>query len=93
MLSWSGKKNKGVLRKASKSKLKADTPDRSNNFNYKNDGGKNASCCAAMGRKWLTLPGVADTYTMFLKNHWKTILECNQQRVYRNTLATVKRQI
>jgi len=38
-------KNKGVHPKASKSKLKGDRPDRSNYFNYKNDGGKIASCC------------------------------------------------
>jgi hypothetical protein len=38
-------KNKAVQPKASKSKLKADRPDRSNYFNYKNDGGKSASCC------------------------------------------------
>jgi len=48
-LEW--KKDKGVHPKASKSKLKADIPDRLNNFNYKHDGGKNASCCAAMDRK------------------------------------------
>jgi len=58
-LEW--QKNKGVHPKASKSKLKADRPDPSNDFNYKNVGGKSASCCAAMGRKLLTLPGVADT--------------------------------
>jgi len=60
-------KNKGVHPKASKSMLKADRPDHSNYFNNKNDGGKNASCCAATRCKLLTSPGVADTYT-FLMN-------------------------
>jgi hypothetical protein len=40
----------------------------------------------------LTLPGVADTYT-FLMNTWNTLPESYQQRVYNNTLATVKHQI
>jgi hypothetical protein len=90
LLVW--QKNKCVHPKASKSKMKADRPDLSNYFNHKNDGGKNASCCAAMGRKLLTSPGVADTYT-FLMNTWNTLLESYQQRVYKNTLVTVKRQI
>jgi len=75
--------NKGVH-------LKADRPDRSNNFNCKNHGGKNASCCAS--RKLLTSPGIADKYT-FLLNTWNTLPESYQQRVYRTTLATFKRQI
>ena len=50
------------------------------------------SCCAATGRKLLTLPGVADMCT-FLMNTWNTLPESYQQRVYKNTLATVKRQI
>ena len=90
LLEW--QKNKGVHPKASKSKLKADRPDHSNYFNHKKDGGKIASCCAVMGRKLLTSPGVADTYT-FLMNTWNTLPESYQQRVYNNTLATVKRQI
>ena len=90
LLEW--QKNKGVHPKASKSKLKADRPDRSNYFNHKNDGGKIASCCAVTGRKLLTPPRVADTYT-FLMNTWNTLPESYQQRVYNNTLATVKRQI
>jgi hypothetical protein len=90
LLEW--QKNKGVHPKGSKSKLKADKPDRSNYFNHKNHGGKNASCCAATGRKLLTSPGVADTYT-FLMNTWNTLPESYQQRVYNNTHATVKRQI
>jgi hypothetical protein len=85
-------KNKGVHPKASKSKLKADRPDHSNYFNCQNDGGKIIPCCAAMGQKLLTLPGVADTYT-FLMTTWNTLPESYQQRVYTNTLATVKRQI
>jgi len=85
-------KNKGVPPKASMSKMEANRPDPSNNSNYKNDGGKDASCCAATGRKLLTSPGVADTYT-FLMNTSNTLLESYQQRVYKNTLATVKRQI
>jgi hypothetical protein len=40
----------------------------------------------------LTSPGVADQYT-FLMNTWNTLPDCYQQRVYNNTLATVKRQI
>jgi len=90
LVEW--QKNKGVHPKASKSKLKADRPDCSNYFNYKNDGGKNASCCAATGCKLLSSPGVADTYT-FLMNTWNTLPESYQQRVYKHTLATVKRQI
>jgi len=45
-----------------------------------------------MGHKLSTSPGVADTYT-FLMNICNTLLESYQQRVYKNTLATVKRQI
>jgi hypothetical protein len=90
LLEW--QKNKGVHPKASKSKLKADRPDRSNYFNHKNDGGKIASCCAVTGRKLLTLPGIADTYT-FLMNTWNTLPESYQPRVYNNTFATVERQI
>jgi len=90
LLQW--QKNTGVHPKASKSKLKAARPDRSNYFNHQNGGGKNASCCAATGRKLLSSPGVADTYT-FLMNTWNTLPESYQQRVYHNTLATVKRQI
>jgi len=90
LLEW--QKNKGVHPKASKSKLKADRPDRSNYFNHKNDGGKNASCCAATDPKLLTSPGVADTYR-FLMNTWNTLSESYQQRVYNNTLASGKHQI
>jgi len=90
LLEW--QKNKGVHPKASKSKLKLDRPDRSNYFNCKNDGGKIVSCCAVTGRKVLPSPGVADTYT-FLMNTWNTLPESYQQRVYNNTLATVKDQI
>jgi hypothetical protein len=82
----------GVHPKASRSKLKADRPDRSNYFSHKNDGGQIASCCAVMGRKLLTLPGVAEMYT-FLLNTWNTLPESYQQRVYNNTVATVKHQI
>jgi hypothetical protein len=89
-LDW--QKNKGVPPKASHSKLKADRLNRSNYFNHKNDGGKIASCCTVRGRKFLTLPGVADTYT-FLMNTWNTLPDCYQQRVYNNTLSTVNGQI
>ena len=75
LLEW--QKNKDVHLKASKSKLKADRPDRSNDFYYKNDDGKNASCCAATGRKLLTSPGVGDTYSFFM-NTWNTL---HQQKV------------
>jgi hypothetical protein len=90
LLEW--QKIKGVHPKASKSKLKADRPDRLNYINHKHDCGKIASCCVATGRKLLTSPGVPDTYT-FLMNTWNTLLESYQQRVYNNTLATVKRQV
>jgi len=90
LLEW--QKNKGVHPKASTSKLNAARPDHSNCFNDKNDCGKNTSCCAATGPKLLTSPGIADTYT-FLMNIWNTLPESYQQRVYNNTLATVKRQI
>jgi hypothetical protein len=90
LLEW--QKNKGVYLKASKSKLKGHRPDRSNYFNSQNDGGKIVSCCAVTGRKLLSSHGVAHTYTL-LMNIWNTLLESYQQRVYNNTLATVKRQI
>jgi hypothetical protein len=45
LLEW--QKNQGVHQKVSNSKLVAGRPDRLNYFNYKNDGGKNASCCGA----------------------------------------------
>jgi hypothetical protein len=64
LLEW--QKNKGVHAKASKSKLKANRPACLNYFNCKNDGGKIASCCAVMGRKLLTQPRVADTYTFLI---------------------------
>jgi hypothetical protein len=90
LLEW--QRNKGIHLKASKEKLLADRPDRSNYFKSKNDAGKVASCCAAMGRKLLTSPGIADTYPV-LKNTWNTLPESYQQRGYKNTLATVKGQI
>ena len=90
LLEW--QKNIGVHPKASKSKMKVDRPDRSQYFNCKYDGGKISSCCAVRGRKLLTPPGVADMYT-FLMNTWNTLPESYQQRVYNNTLATVKHQI
>jgi len=90
LVEW--QKNKGVHPKASKSKQKVDRPDRSNYLNYKNHGCKNASCCVATGHKSFTSPGVADTYIFFM-NTWNTQLESFQQRVYKNTLATVKRWV
>jgi len=90
LLEW--EKNKDVHRNAFQSKLKAHRPDCTNCFNYTNDGGKNTSRCTAMGSKLLTFPGIADTYT-FLMNTWNTLPESYQQRVYKNTLATVKHQI
>jgi len=72
LLEW--QKNTGVHPKASKWKLKVDRSDRSNCFNSKNESGKNASCCAATGRKLVTLAGVADTY-MFLMNTCNTLPE------------------
>ena len=45
-----------------------------------------------MGHKLLTSPGIPDTYT-FLMNPWITLPESYQQRVYKITHATVKRQI
>ena len=47
---------------------------------------------AAMGSKLLTSSGVVDKYTVLL-NTWDTLPESYQQRLYNNTLATVKRQI
>jgi hypothetical protein len=85
-------KNKSVHLNASKSKLKADRPDCWNYFNHKNDSGKITSCCAVTCHKLFTSPGVADTYT-FLTNTWNTLLESYQQRVYNNTLGTLKHQI
>ena len=45
-----------------------------------------------MSRESLTSPGVAHTYT-FLMNTWSTLLQSYQQRVYKSTLLTVKRQM
>jgi hypothetical protein len=90
LLEWH--QNEGVHPKASKSKLKAHGPDRSNSFNSKNDSGKIASCCPAMGRKEFTSSGVVDTYP-FLMNTSNTLPESYHQRAYQNPLATVKRQI
>jgi len=90
LLEW--QTNKRVHQKASKSKLEADRPDRSNYFNCKNDGGKIASCCPATVCKSLTSAGVVDRY-ISLMNTWNTPPESYQQRVYNNTLATVKHQI
>jgi hypothetical protein len=84
--------NKGFHPKASKYQLKVDRPDHSYYFNYRNQGGKIASCCAATGRKLSALPGIADTYT-FLMNTWNTLLGSYQQRLHNNTLATVKCQM
>ena len=81
LLEW--QQYKGVHQKASKSKLKAVRPDRSNYFNYKNASGKTASRCAATGRKLSTSPGIADMYP-FLTNTWNTLLESYQQRVYKS---------
>jgi hypothetical protein len=78
LLEW--QKDNGVHPKASKSKLKADRPDRSHYFNHKIDGGQIPSCCAVMGRKLLTSPGVADRYTL-LMNTWNILPESYQQRV------------
>jgi hypothetical protein len=90
LLEW--QKNNGVHPKASRSKLKSDRPDRSNFFNHKNDGRKIASCRAEPSRKLLNSPGVAVTY-IFLMNTWNTPPESYQQKVYYNTLATVKGQM
>ena len=89
-LEW--QKNEGVYPKASKSKLKENRPDRLNYVINENDGGKNASYCAATCRKLLTSPGIVATYP-FLMNTGNTLPESYQQRVYKITLAPVKRQI
>jgi hypothetical protein len=85
-------KNKGVHPKASNSKLKVDRPDHLNYFNCMNDSGKITSCGAVTGRKLSTFSSVADRYTL-LMNIWNTLPESCQQRVYNNTLLTVKHQI
>jgi hypothetical protein len=90
LLEW--QKNKGVHPNDSKSKLTADRPDCSHYFNRKNDRCKIESCCTVPDHKLLTSPGVADMYT-FLMNTWNTQPQSYQQRVYNNTLPTVKRQI
>ena len=90
LLEW--QRNLGFLPKATRSKLKADRPNRSNYFYYRNDGGKNASCCAATGCKLLISPGIADMYRFWI-NTWNELLESYQQRVYKITVAPVKCQI
>ena len=73
----------GVHLKASKSKLKADRPDRLDYFNYHTSAGKNASFCAAMCRMLITSPGIADLYTC-LMNPWITLPQSYKDRVYKN---------
>jgi hypothetical protein len=90
LLEW--QRHKSVHLKAAKSKLKADRPDRSNHYNFKNDDGKIASCSALTGHKLLTSPSVADRY-MFLMNTWNALQESYHQKVYRNTSATDTCQI
>jgi hypothetical protein len=90
LLEW--QKNKCVYLKASKFKLKAASPDRSNYFNSTNDGGKNASCCTAMGQTLLTSPGVTGTNALLIITR-NTLPESYQQRLYKITLVTVKGQI
>jgi len=90
LLDW--QKNKDIHPKASKSKLNADWPDRLNYFHHKSDGGKNASNCAAPGRKLLTSPGLADTYTLVM-NPWNTLPESYQHKVCNNNPTTVMHQI
>jgi len=85
-------KNKVDHPNASKPKLNAGRPDHSNYFNYKNDAGKDISCCVATGHKLLTMPGVGETYTI-LMNTWNTQPESCQPRVYTSTTAIFKRQI
>jgi hypothetical protein len=51
-LEWQN--DKGVYPKGSKTNRKADRPEGLNYFNYKDDGGKNKSCCTATGGKLLT---------------------------------------
>jgi len=85
-------KNNSVHRKASKSKLNVDKPDLLNYFNSMNEGGKNTSCCSAMGPKLICLAGIADKYIV-LMNTWNTLPESYEQRVNTSTLATLKHQI
>jgi hypothetical protein len=85
-------KNQGVHPEALKSKVYADRPDRLNYLNHKNESGKIAPCCAVTGRKMISSLGAADTNRFFM-NTCNTLLESNQQRVYKHTLATVKHQI
>jgi len=86
-LEW--QRNKSVHLNDSKSMLKVDRPDRSNHFNYNNDGGNNASYCAATCHQLLTSPGIAATYTIMM-NTWNILPESYQPRVYIITSATVK---
>jgi hypothetical protein len=90
LLEW--QKNQDVHPTASKSRLISDRPDHSKYFKQKRDSGKNASCCAATGRKLLTMPGVGDTYRFWM-NTWNTLPESYQPRVYNNNFPTHKRQI
>jgi len=87
LLEW--QKNKSVFPKASMSKLKVNRPDRWNYFKFKNNGGKNSSCCVAMVHKLLTSPGIADT-DRFLMNTWNTLPQSYQLRVYKDSLATAE---
>ena len=89
-LQW--QKHKSVHLKPSKSKLKADRPDCSTHFNYKNQRGNNEFYCAAKSCKLLTSPGVADMYT-FLMSTWNTLPVSYHQRLYKHTLPIFKRHI
>jgi hypothetical protein len=85
-------KNNSVHRKASKSKLKSGRPDLFNYFNSMNVGGKNASCCGAMGPKLICLAVIAHK-NIVLMNTWNMLPESYEQRVNTNTVAALKHQI
>jgi hypothetical protein len=81
LLEW--QKKKGVHLKTSTANLEVDRPDCSNYFNYNNNSGQNESCCPT-SHCMLTLPGVADMYTLLL-NSWNTLPESHQQSVYKHS--------
>jgi len=89
MHSWSGKRTKGFIRKIpSQSWKQTDLIARTTSIPRMIV----VRIHPGAVRKMLTSLGVAETYT-FLMNTWNTLPESYQQRVYHNTLATVKRQI
>jgi len=89
MLSWSGKRTKVFIRKLpSQSRKQTDLVARATLTTSK----MVVRTHPAALRMSLTSPGIADTYKL-LMNTCNTLPGSYQQRLYKNTLATVKHHI